>query len=81
MTVADATCTLSGDSVAHVPRGVAHTLANARPGGARLLIVQSAPGADRYSAQAAALIANSTGSPDPGRMHALAEEHHIHFQE
>lgn len=80
VTLNGATTTLSGGSVAHVPRGMPHTLANPGPDSAQLLIIQSPPGAERYWAKAATLIAESDGPPDPALMQALAEEHHIHFQ-
>jgi quercetin dioxygenase-like cupin family protein len=72
---------LSSGAIAHIPRGVPHTLANIGTDSARLLIVQSPPGAERYWAKAAELITASGGNPDPARMQQLALEHHIHFQE
>lgn len=72
---------LSDGAVAHIPKGVPHTLANLGPGSARLLIIQSPPGAERYWAKAAELIATSNGNPDPDRMQQLARDHHIHFQQ
>lgn len=81
VTLQDWTADLSPGAVAHVPRGVVHTLANVGAGTARLLIVMSPPGAERYWAEAAELIAASNGNPDPTRMHQLALQHHIHFQQ
>jgi hypothetical protein len=60
---------------------VPHTLVNVGTSMARLLIVQSPPGAERYWAKATELIAASGGDPDPARMQQLALEHHIHFQQ
>jgi quercetin dioxygenase-like cupin family protein len=72
---------LSGGGIAHVPKGVPHMLANIGADAARLLIIQSPPGAERYWAKAAELMAASGGSPDPASMQQLALDHHIHFSE
>ena len=71
---------VSTGGAVHVPRGVPHTLNNLGPGPARLLVIQSPAGAERYWAEAARLLASSDGSPDPARMQALAARYHITFQ-
>ena len=80
VTLRERSTELAGGAVAHIPRGVPQTLANIGRGPARLLIIQSPPGAERYWARAAGLIAASGGNPDPARMQELALEHNIHFQ-
>jgi uncharacterized cupin superfamily protein len=81
VTLREQTTELSTGAIAHVPKGIPHTLANIGASAARLLIIQSPPGAERYWAEAAELIAASNGNPDPARMQQLALEHHMHFQQ
>jgi quercetin dioxygenase-like cupin family protein len=54
---------LSDGAVAHIPKGVPHTLANLGPGSARLLIVQSPPGAERYWAESRRADRDLNGNP------------------
>ena len=79
-TVARETRKVSTGGAVHVPRGVPHTLKNLGPAPARLLVIQSPAGAERYWAEAARLLAASDGPPDPARMQALAERFHFRFQ-
>jgi quercetin dioxygenase-like cupin family protein len=81
VTLRERTSELGSGAIAHIPKGMPHTLSNVGASAARLLIIQSPPGAERYWAKAAQVIAESAGDPDPAHMQQLALDHNIHFQQ
>ena len=60
-----------------VPKGTPHTLSNAGPGAARILVVLTPPGFEGYWEEASKLLEASRGDPDPARMRGLQEKYHM----
>lgn len=60
-----------------VPKGTPHTLSNQGPGAARILVILTPPGFERYWEEASQLLEASGGDPNPAQMRALQEKHNM----
>lgn len=76
-TVGEQSQRLAPGSVMHVPRETLHGLANPGPIPATILVVLSPPGFEGYWRDAARLLAQSGGQPDPKAMLELQRRYHM----
>lgn len=67
----------SAGSVMLVPRGTLHSLANAGPGPARILVILSPPGYEGFWREMAELRAKLGGPPDPETVLGLQRKYHL----
>lgn len=77
MGIGDEKLTGSAGSVMLVPKGTLHSLANPRPGPARILVILSPPGYEGFWREMAELRTKLGGPPDPETVLALQQKYHL----
>jgi quercetin dioxygenase-like cupin family protein len=76
-TLRETTVAAPKGSFVFVPKGTPHTVANAGPREATLLVILTPPGFEQYWAEMAKLLASTGGKPGPDRVLALQEKYNL----
>jgi quercetin dioxygenase-like cupin family protein len=76
-TVEGQTIPATAGSFVLVPKGTPHTVANTGTEGGKILVVLSPPGFEGYWREMSALLAASSGPPDPAQVLALQQRYHM----
>ncbi len=64
-------------SFVHVPKGMEHTIVNAGESPARLLIILSPPGFERYWLEMSTLLESTNGKPSPSLVLAMQKKYNM----
>jgi mannose-6-phosphate isomerase-like protein (cupin superfamily) len=67
----------SKGAVLFVPRGIKHGLSNLGPGAAKILVILTPPGFEKFWEEMANLLKVSEGKPDAAYVLSLQEKYHM----